>query len=529
MYSILVVEDEIWIRRGIIRKLEKSDIPFSHIYDAKDGQEALDIIERNNVDIVITDICMPDMDGLELIKRTRVLSTHTEFMIISGYSEFKYAEQAINLGVKSYLLKPTKEEDLKNALMKIMQDLLEKKRYSNLSKENKNIRIYNNRLIIEKELNLLLKSQHQKINIELLKKSDPDLLNKDFYQLVILNMDYDALISSKSDDMDEMNSRIIEFLDKKMKMKNYYAFNNIDLLNQIIILIWGEENEVLTTCHKLCKRCLFDLTKKLQIGITIGRSSVLDHIDGDLYKSAKKAVDLRLISGPNKVYDEEQMNVSQEFIFPKTELKLLNKFIQLRDLKNVEIILSDIFARDRYKESNIDHLYFVYSEVVNSIYEGLYSINKDINKAIKYNLSNYNMIDYANNIEDITIYLFKVIEDTIKARKNASMSCKELVEQAVKYIDMHYDEKVNLKNLSVQFGINADYFSSIFKKELGESFTKYLTMQRLNNACRMLKETDITVEEIAKSVGYNDIQYFYRVFKKEFGYTPVEYRCGKTI
>lgn len=525
MYSILVVEDEKWIRKGIVRKLEKSDITFSNIYDAKDGQEALDIMEKNNVDIIITDICMPDIDGLELIRRIKKLSGKTEFIIVSGYSEFKYAEQAINMGVKSYLLKPTKEEDLKNALIKVIENLEEKKQYDSLSKENKDIKTDNNRLIIEKELNLLLRSKNC-FNIEALKKVNPNLFNKGFYQLLILNMDHDALIELKNDGKD-INTRIIEFLHKKAKMNNYHVFNNIDRLNQIYILIWGDKNKIQDTCNKICKKCLFVLINKVQINITIGKSNIIEGIKDELYKSAKKAIDLRLIYGQNKVYNEDAMDLTNDFIFPKTELKLLHKFILLRDLKNIKIILSEIFAKERYKKSSIDNLYFVYSEVINSIYQSLYAINKDINKVIKYDISNYSILDFFNNIEDITTYLFKVIEDTIKSRKNVSVSCRELVEQAVKYIDIHYAEKMNLKSLSAQFGINADYFSSIFKKELGITFTKYLATLRLNHACRMLKETDISIEEIAKSVGYSDLQYFYRVFKKEFNYTPMEFRSRK--
>ncbi len=115
----------------------------------------------------------------------------------------------------------------------------------------------------------------------------------------------------------------------------------------------------------------------------------------------------------------------------------------------------------------------------------------------------------------------------LRLRKKAPIDCRILVEQAVKYMDIHFEEKINVKSLSAKFGITANYFSTIFKKELGVTCTKYLTLKRLNIACRMLKETDMNVEEVAKSVGYDDLQYFYRVFKKEFNITPVAYRKGK--
>ncbi|WP_170311475.1 response regulator transcription factor [Vallitalea okinawensis] len=528
MYAVLVVEDEVWIRRGIVRKLEKSDFPFTHIYNAKDGLEALKIMKDNPVDIVITDICMPDMTGLELIKRIREENKDTEFMIISGYSEFKYAEEAINMGVKSYLLKPTKEDELKEALLKINEALIEKKKYNRLTKENACMKIRHDQLLIEKEINFLLKSNHQQKSFQLLKDSEPALFQHDNYQLLILNASGSSIMSSGDDIKEDITSKIIEWLHGIKNLGNYYIIKNNDLINQLFIFIYGHQNEVEATCQQLCKECLYNLAKTFNVYITIGKSAVLNHLDGELYLSAKKAIDLRLIHGLNRIYDPESMTKHDDFQFPKTELKLLSKLIQLRDSKNIEILLADIFSRERYMKSGINYLYFVYSEVVNVIYEALYAMNKmmDIHHRRSYDLFSLNMIDHINKIEEIATCFFHVIEERIKSNHDTAMTCKELVDQAVKYIDLHYAERISLKNLALQFGINADYFSSIFKKELGQSFTKYLTKQRLTHACRMLKETNTTVEEIARSVGYSDIQYFYRVFKKEYSYTPIEYRCS---
>lgn len=527
MFSILVVEDEKWIRKGIVRKLEKSDISFSDIYDAKDGNEALEIIKTKKVEIIITDICMPDMNGIELIKLVKDYLSHIEFIIISGYSEFKYAEEAINMGVRSYLLKPTTDEDLKKALNKVINNLKEKKQYNALSKENVNIKLRNEKLIYEKELNHLLKSQEKNSNSELLQKYYPYIFHNNYYQLLILNIDYNSRSESKIKccDIEDFKIRIINYLVDNIHDDNYYAFNNMDILNQILILTWGDKKNVEKASDKISKKIFRDCLK-LQISTTIGISSILTNINDKLYKSAKKALDLRLIYGLNKIYREEQLKLSNEFVFPNNELKLLKKNIERRNIKNVEILLSEVFSKNRFKQSNAGNLYFVYSEVVNTIYETLYSTNIDAPKVIEYDLSEYDIMNYANKLEDIAMHLFKIIEERLKFKKNSPINCRELVEQAVKYIDMHYQDKINVKSLSTKFGINANYFSTIFKKELGITYTKYLTTQRLNYACRMLKETDINVEEVAKSVGYDDIQYFYRVFKKEFSVTPVEYRSG---
>ncbi|QUI22631.1 response regulator [Vallitalea pronyensis] len=525
MFSLLVVEDEKWIRKGIIHKLKKSDMLFDHMFEAKDGNEALDILNKEKIDIIITDICMPDMDGIELIKRVKAHKPHIECIIISGYSEFKYAEAAINMGVKSYLLKPTTDEDLQEALYKVINLINEKRQYHDLSRENVNMKIYHEKLLYEKELNRLLKV-HEAAQSDILGTYYPYILHKD-YQLLIINIHYRYGADAESDfeDMEDIKSNIMNDFVVNVQDDNYYAFNNVDVVNQIFILVWGDKKQVQLVSDKISKRCFYGCLHKLHISATIGISSVLNHINESLYKSAKKALDLRLIYGQNKIYWEEQ-TLSNAFVFPKEELKLLKKNIERRYMKNVDILLADIFSKERFKQSGAGNLYFVYSEVINAIYEMLYSADVNVEKMIEYDLFHDDIMNHAAQLEDVSAHLFKFIQKRLKVKKKVSIDCKALVEQAVNYIDSHFEEKINVKSLSDHFGITANYFSTIFKKELGVTCTQYLTTKRLNYACRMLKETDINVEEVAKGVGYEDLQYFYRVFKKEYHVTPVAYRKG---
>lgn len=526
MYTLLVVEDEKWIRKGLVHKLKKVDLPFGEIHDARNGIEAIEIIKDNDIDIIITDICMPDMDGIELIKKVKEFNKHIEFIIISGYSEFRYAEAAINMGVKSYLLKPTTDEDLMSALDKVISRIEEKRQYNNLSKENINIKIRNEKLTYENELNYLLKSK--KHDSKFLQDNYPIMYNSNQYQLIVLNINYDAKGECKNNyyDIEDVKTKIFDYLVTNIHLDNYYAFNNMDILNQILILIWGDKEKLKLTGDSISKKLFYDCLSGEQISKTIGISTILTLIDNELYKSAKKALDLRLIYGLNKIYTGEHIDLSNEFLFPKNELKLLKKNIERGYIKNVEVLLQEIFSKDRFRESNAGNLYFLYSEVVNTIYETLYSTSVDIQKVTQYDLSQYDIMNYANRLEDISIYLYRLIENRLIINKKTPINCRELVDEITKYIDMHYEEKINVKSLAARYGINPNYFSTIFKEQLGVTCTKYITMKRLEYACRMLRETNINVEEIAESVGYSDLQYFYRVFKKEFNYTPMEYRNG---
>lgn len=525
MYSVIVVDDEEWIREGIMLKLKRSEFPLSCIYGACSGKEALETIMEHKIDLIITDIRMDNIDGLELVSKVKEITDDVEFIIISGYSEFKYAERAINMGVKGYLLKPTTTEDLNVAVTKAIHSIKERRESCRISQENEKNRIRNEKLMLENELNKLLNAKDDCFGY--LKKIKHDITQEhNFYQLIVIFINNTSSQSTENsyDELDNLKTGFNELLRDAVHEDSFYIFCNLDTINQLFILVWGGRDKIDGLTGLISKKCFHTIASELNISITIGISSVMGKINEELYKSAKKALDLRLIYGIRKIYKENEINKFNDFVFPRNELKMLNRFIERRELKNVETTLREIFSKGRFEGVNINNLYFVYSEVVNVIYGSLYTINKNFYQVMEYDLSQYGIIKRTSRLDEISEYLYKFIESAIKLNNYSCSNCREVVEKIVQYIDEHYAEKINVKEIASKFSIDANYFSTIFKKELGVTFIRYLTMQRLNMACRMLKETEINIQEIAESIGYPDIQYFYRVFKKEYGVTPLEYK-----
>lgn len=530
MLSILVVDDEEWIREGIIIKLKKDKLQFNNIYGASSGEEALVIIKNHEIDIVITDICMDNMNGLDLVANIKEINNDIEFIIVSGYSEFKYAERAINMGVKGYLLKPSTNEDLYNALNKAINSINERKEHNLLFKENEKNKIYSERLVLENELNKQLNTkQNSKSSLSKIKHDMMMDCNK--YRLLVISFDCFPPTGNTNiyDKVSSLKTNFSALLSDAVYDENYFIFSNFNVSNQLFILLWGDKEKLENLSDMISKKSLYSVANEMEIIITIGISSVMDKIDDDLRKSAKKSLDLRLIYGTKKIYKDSDINKFSDFVFPRSELKMLSGFIEKKDLKSVQSILLKIFSKERFEGVNINNLYFMYSEVVNVIYGSLYSINREFTENIEYDLSQYGIIKGTNELVDIAKHLYKLIESAININPSSNRSCKEIVEKVVKYIDIHYVERINVKELADKFGIDANYFSTIFKKDLGVTFTTYLAMQRLNKACQMLLETSINVQEIAESIGYSDIQYFYRVFKKEYGITPMEYRKSSQL
>ena len=181
-YSILIADDEELIRKGFIARLEYLKIYPRAIYEAADGREALKIMKEHKPEIIVTDIRMPEMDGLELISRVSAMNLAAEFIVLSGYAEFSYAEQAIKMGVKAYLLKPISNKELKKVLEEVKGNLDEKKKIRQIILDKNKMETRSQVQNMEKKLNAIF--QNNEIN-----DKKEALFGEKKYLIAIINID----------------------------------------------------------------------------------------------------------------------------------------------------------------------------------------------------------------------------------------------------------------------------------------------------------------------------------------------------
>ncbi len=527
--SILIADDEELIRQGIKARLDYLMIKPSELYEAENGMQAMEILKNHQVDIVITDIRMPDMDGLSFIKEVRPLYPKLQFIIISGYAEFEYAEQAIQLGVKAYLLKPISNDALKKVIDEVLERLEEEETLERTVREGA-------RSIAEKKNHLFEKTVN-----DLLRSADPEKEIRDADEIVyqefpvenrwimsaIVNIDAE---SYERKSFEHKDIELIKFSLKNVLMELHsecqrIAVNNLANMNQLYILISHfDKNQIRMEAEKLFTNLLNIMWKKMKISLTCGISSVTDTISEVCNKEAQKAFLQRMIHGKSNIYFYEDVKILSGTQFPVSELHMLRQYIERHDVGNIEFLIQDIFSEERLKKYNAAYIRIIWARIIHILLNAASSTYTSDLKNMEKLVLNFETLDTFSSVEELRSYLYLLILDSIQITADIDVNAKNKIRMGMKYIQDNYNRDIAVNELAERFAISPNYFSTIFKKETGLTTVNYIKELRLTKACEYLENTSKSIVDISKEVGYEDSQYFFRVFKKATGLTPLEYR-----
>lgn len=533
MYTALVIDDEEIIRRGIVRKLERFFPDIETAQAQENAIEALHYIQTHPVDIVFVDIRMPMLDGLEFIKRARQHCSTLQFVIVSGYTSFEYAKEAIHLGVKDYLLKPIDNQEFQGVVHRIIGELEQKE--SNLKNENQ-VKAQAEEGRFQKKnryLTELIRVDSTMDTVELLKDLeglDIHFLYSHFRTVVIL----------------VQNIRTVpEFEDVSGQYILQFAVCNI--MNEIFMncgcRIFAHEKKenqfiaILNTETSLASHFLLEKTKYLvEVLKNIYGMQVFAGIGGevdcpeDICVSYTQAQESAL---QGLVLADQTVGIHQKRTGRSTKLQFLNEFeknilegyLKSQNQKGIAEFIQRLLE-DCKKEgvgyANIRILCFdIYMLVVKMLQEkGLHA-----EWAMGMFDEMEEKIEKGANLRDVEKFLTdNLIEVSGQFDTHKKSSGKALIEEIREYVDSHYSKDISLGSIAGKFYINASYLSQLFKKEMNIKFIDYITKIRLEKAIELLKDTSLTVNEIAEAVGYKDARYFREIFVKHMGKTPSQYR-----
>lgn len=413
---------------------------------------------------------MPMMDGIELIRAVRDEGRYTRFVIISGYAEFEYAEQALNMGVSGYILKPIPDNLLRDTFNNIIRQLEKEQDIDEERKKIKTLERDHKQLLLEQAVNLVFHTPEAVAGRITEEQMQLPVFNQFLkHILILIHIDSSNYYESnfKYEDLNLLKFAIRNILEELGAHEPITVVNNIKDVTQIFVVYSHHEEESLRkNCDRFVINVFTKINKYLKASITVAVSGV-DGMSAEIYKQARAAFDMRLTRGSNQIYRYEMLETNQKITMPELKLKLLYKCIEMYDFPNVRVILTDIFVKDNEKGISGRYIRYLFSEIVNILVK-------------------------------------------ICSRFNSESE--------------NFGEEITLKALAKKFAINPNYLSSIFRQYTGETLMKFVTDTRIEHACQLLRRSDAGIGEIAKAAGYEDIQYFYRVFKKNKGITPLEYR-----
>lgn len=522
-WRVLIVDDEFRIGQMIKKLIRWEELEMECADVVDNGVTALQIIETQRIDVVITDVRMPKINGLDLIQMSKEKNPQIRFVVVSGYKEFEYARRALQYGVDEYLLKPINEEELNKIMRKIYEYLCQKK--NDMIRKNKiEETIAESKQIIRREfLNNIIEHEDQTEY-----NNGRVSLEAELYRGIDIKLDY---INCESADK-KQDTRMVEWI-----------------ISTVENILKSEAEEVLI-CEKeyLHIYCLFNYdegkAKIIKNSINEILSEIQDYISGfEQYevtigigterkefgeirfsiKEANKAVCNRIKQGvgrliyfeniPTKEVEETSLSVYKENFVSS---------IESYNRRSLEQCINQIYSGYVMDEIECSSCYDVAGDLAD-IFFGRIESNSEETQRISQNLRN--RIQHCNTVIKLKNLLKTEFGNYLDMEREAlETESVRPIRKAKQFIEEHYREKIGLEDIAAVVELNPVYFSVLFKKETGLNFSSYLTNVRIEKAKEMLCTTNETVAAIADSVGYKDARYFSQTFTKIVGVKPVLYR-----
>lgn len=533
LYRIMLVDDEEEVRKAIIRNMDWEKLGFTVVGDAENGEDALEKLEQLEPDVVITDIRMPYMDGLTLTARIREKYPSMKILIFSGYDDFEYAKQAIKLNVTEYILKPVNSEELSVILKRIRVSLdeeIEQRRDIDSLRSS-----YLGSLPILRELflnNLVHGTADLKTAAVRFEEYGISILDARKWLAAVIHVGQVEQIETKEL---SMHQELIPISVRGLVedcLQTYCRHAVFTSPEGITVIAAIDENNTQTGLinlfHDICK----ESRRVLEVDITIGVGHSCETLQdiGEAYRSAVDALGYRAIVGGGKtIYINDVEPVSRGKlrldVRDEEELAAAIKFgsAQAIDdmLRKLSACMEDVKVHARQYQ-----LYML--SIANCLFRLMQQYDLDMDE----------MFDSKEQYEDILAGICRREEFAdriipVACRMNEAMNrerdntTRRVMDQAKEYIREHYAEpELSVETLCRHLHMSPAYFSTVFKKETGQSYVNYLTEVRLKKAVELLNETDDKTYMIAQKVGYQEQNYFSYVFKKKYGVSPTKYRGG---
>ena len=526
MISLVIADDEERICRLITALGEWEQLGIRVVSTAANGIEALEVITREQVDILITDIRMPGLGGMELIREVNQVSPQTRIIIISGYSNFEYAQTAIEYGVKGYLLKPINRQELNDILRRQAEEIHREKREDRILQ------------VIREENEQAVQTARRLLTTDLLSGAAHSISAqrlRDYYHFhfpegsslyVLFLRRCGASVKMQDSVMRILREKSEEILSRQMEG-----------IAEDLVTGWSGDNCVcILSCRgrrrEEIRHSVRESLIRLQVAQEpLGISSLSAGVGGpeeepsqlpEALECAQKASWEYILHGAGKVYAED---VRREVLLSGS---LLDRFA--RDISPVLEMADAAQAAEVVSalRSEADAIAGIRGWEVQELVRQaavMVLMRLEVPGQSRIREELFRRMDDCGN-EDA---LFEVLRDFIAGQVERLAAERQdhsnrAVRMARQYIQQHYAQQLTLEEVADSVGLTEAYFSVLFKKETGEGFAKYLASVRLDMAKRLLRESSLPVAEVCRRVGYNDVKHFTRIFEKSSGVTPATYR-----
>jgi len=530
--TMLIVDDETSIRNGLCKAIPWEDLNISVLSTAGDGLEALEFIKKHQPNIVLTDIRMPKCDGLKLIDKVNELKLNTKFIIISGYDDFKYAQTAMQYGVKSYLLKPIKKSELIKEVTTVCNEIILEQQLNSTTLKNSNNLLMGNHALREKFFSRLLQNEYKQEHelIDEIANYNLSIQNNPL-QVIVFTYELENLTTTSTFTKENTNlfkyaakNIIEEILDNTTNVTFEYGDSYI----VSIINTQSLQNNNIIKCIDICNRCIVAIKNYLHISIYAGIGDIVGSLllTNESYRIALESLSYKLYETPQSIFDS---SIIKSTYIPN---------ISANDMDNSELI--DAIYRGNLEDmltfiTNFFHSFLFTTAPPPSFIRGMcIYLVIDVQKGLSvymdegndlFNEQPYviiNQLPFLSLIKEwITIIFTKYIhyiKNTCKYKKDP------IIEKAKAYINGNIFKKLKADEVAAHVNLSENYFTVYFKEKTHENFLNYVLGLKMEHAKKLLKTSNKSISEISFLLGYEDYRSFNRVFKRSTGKNPSKFR-----
>ena len=537
MYRILLVDDEILVRDAIKENIDWKSIDCELVGDCENGKQAAEFVQEHPVDIVLTDILMPYMDGMELSHFLHDNYPDIVIVIFSGFGEFEYAKKAIQYGVSEYLLKPVTAMELTGVIEKMKQKVDQQRREkSKMDKLAQNSEKYrkNEQIIRSKNMEALVNCTTD-VNKTIQRLSEMGVdISAASYRVALFDIDlYSGMY--KLDTEKRQESALMAFvlfnISDEIVTREKAGIAYQEGNNRVGILFQETWSRNFTSKTKEICREIQQKTKEVMgfdVSMGIGKWVKKPEELIQSHDMAEQTLQYRYLLGGNLLIDMEEQHPVQEINLDES-LEDLKEFMKTGQKEQVDQTLATIEEAIRQALMEKSRACMYLQQVIRTMDNACEDVSADMDRIredrdelLRQVTDQKSFEDACKVVQKHTDRIFEILSEM-----NTSSS-KRQARLAIDYIQKNYmDPDLSLNSICSYLNISTSYFSTIFKDETGETFTEVLIRTRMEKARELLEKTTMKNYEIAEKVGFSDPHYFGISFKKMTGCTPTEYAREK--
>lgn len=534
MVKLMIVEDEAIIREGIVQMLDWKAYQIEICGAAINGKEALELFKTCPPDLLLTDIRMPQMDGLELIKQAKQLNSSFLPIILSGYNDFDYARQGMLLGAVDYILKPCRPEELLQTILSAKEQWEEQQQQDQALQQLQHTWTKNRALARQQKLTQWIEKSYigAEDRTHIIQELELSLLPERL-QIGVITIDQQTLaLNYEASDWEKLRFAIMNILDETLYGLYYGKLESFPYQQQIV---WCANIHPAMSNEQLIKQLHLlqsHIKHYLKLSISIGIGSIAQHIDliHESYQQANQMSETRFLKGTGSIY-----------IFQHTghELEEYSSILVNRELNELEDQIFASIAEGQYNstldliECWLERIRLIGTGDKQNIQLKMTSFMLELQKLIfkeaessfewKNEVINWvDRLPQVETFEELTVVLKKMIQGLFEA-VSGRRTLHRTVQAALDIIHERYQTNLSLEMVAREVFVSNTYLSTLFKQELGVNFLDYVHQFRIEQSKTLLLQ-QLKIFAVAKLVGYQDERHFSHTFKKWMGITPSQYQ-----